>query len=534
MLDLLIKNGTIVDGTDAPAMAADVGIMGGKIVKIAPHITDDATKTIDAEGKIVSPGFIDYHSHSDNTLLEGPTGYNYLEQGVTTQIGGQCGTHPAPFYEGGMEEEKKQLSPEDYAEYTKKCSTFKSFTQAVEQTKFGVNMAFYAGHGSLRGAVMGYKPGIPNKPQMEKMRQLMREAMEAGYIGFTTGLVYAPSVYAGEEELVELAKVVHEFGGSYASHIRGEADNVVESVNEAIRIGERAKIPVIISHVKVIGTQNEGKSEEIIAAMEHANARGVKVRADQYPYLGGSAPFISGIPPQFHTDGEAALVENLKKPAFRASVKGAMISERERFASNIIEAGFGGTLLVGCLKTEKYVGKTIAEIAKKEKKDPFDVCFDLLVENDGVAQAVYFSQNQSDMMRLIEHPYVMGGSDWSNYPKMFDEDKVGGGHPRGSSTFVQRLALIRDNKLRTLENSVYSITGLPAEMAGIPSIGVLKEGARADVCVFDYEKLGTTSDYIHPFRKNTGIDFVVVGGKLAVENGKYNGEMNGKLLKRGE
>lgn len=528
MYDLIIRGGTVADGSGAPRYRADVAVKDGKIAKIAPSIEEEAGQVLDAAGKIVSPGFIDYHSHSDNGILFGPDSYNYLEQGVTTEIAGQCGTAPAPI----MADEADRLPPEHRERLAKACDNFNSFMEAVSQMELGNNIAFYIGQGNVRGRVMGYSDAQPTPEQLEEMKAWVRQAMECGYLGMTTGLVYAPSVYAGEEELVELAKVVGEYGGSYASHIRGEADNVVESVEEAINIGEKAGIPVIISHLKVIGKQNEGLSEKVLQVMEEANRRGVKVRADQYPYLAGSAPFISCIPPKFHVGGEDKLVENLKDPAFRQKVTDSIQNEYAEFASNLVDAGFEGTLMAGCAKTPQYVGKTIAQIAQEENKDPWDVCYDLLIANDGQAQGIYFNQNESDMMRIIAHPYVMGGSDWSNYPSHPDRDKVGGGHPRGTSTFITRLALLRDHGLATLEAAVHSVTGLPAEMSGIPEIGLVKEGYRADLCVFDYAALKADSDYLHPFRQNHGLDYVLVGGKPAVEHGAYNGTKNGSVLKK--
>lgn len=532
MYEIIIRGGTVVDGTGAPRYRADVAVQDGKIAKIAPHIEGEAQREIDASGKIVSPGFIDYHSHSDNTILLGLDAYNYLEQGVTTEITGQCGTAPAPSYPGSLKELEGSLPPEEYQRIEKACDSFRSFIDAVSAMELGNNIAFYIGQGNVRGRVMGFDDGKPTPEQMEEMKQWFRQAMECGYLGFTTGLVYAPSVYASEEELVELAKVVGEYGGSYASHIRGESDNVVESVEEAIRVGEKAGIPVIISHLKVIGKQNEGLSQKVLQVIEEANARGVKVRADQYPYLAGSAPFLSCIPPKFHVGGEDQLVENLKDPAFRKKVTDSIQNEYQEFASNLIDAGFQGTLMAGCAKTPQYVGKTIAQIAEEEGKDPWDVCYDLLVANEGVAQGIYFSQNESDMLRIIGHPYVMGGSDWSNYGKHLDRNQVGGGHPRGTATFITRLALLRDHGLQTLEQAVHSITGLPVEMSGIEGIGVLREGAHGDICIFDYAKLSADSDYIHPFGRNHGLDYVLVNGKVAVEDGLYNGVKNGRVLKK--
>ena len=532
MYDILIRNGILVDGTGAPCRKGDIAIKDGKIVAIGENLPGEAARVIDAAGKVVSPGFIDFHNHSDAGILLGLDAHNYLEQGVTTQVTGLCGTGAAPCYPGMVDENKVGLSQEECRKWDAICDSIPSFLNHVSQMELGTNMAFFIPQGNIRGRVMGFDPSVPTEEQLEEMKTLVREAMEAGCIGFTTGLVYAPSVYAGEDELVELAKAVGEYGGCYDSHIRGEGANVVEAVEEAIRVGEKAGIPVVISHVKVIGTENEGLSQEIIRVMEEANARGVKVRADQYPYLAGSAPFISCIPPKFHVDGDDKLTESLKDPKVRQAITHSVLHEREEFESHWVSAGFEGCLMVGCAKTPQYIGKTIAQIAKEEGKDPFDASYDLLIANDGVAQGIYFCQNESDMLRLLAHPYVMGGSDWSNFTVRHDPEQVGGAHPRGYSTFINRLALIRDHGLMTLEESIHRITGLPAEMSGIEGIGVLQEGARGDICIFDYNELCAQNDYVHPFRPNLGLDYVLVSGKPAVEQGRYTGVKNGRVLRR--
>ncbi len=277
MYDVLIQNGTLVDGTGGPCRKGDIAIKDGKIAAVGENLPGEAARVIDAAGKVVSPGFIDFHNHSDAGILLGLDAHNYLEQGVTTQVTGLCGTGAAPCYPGMVDENKVGLSQEECQKWDAICDSIPSFLDHVSQMELGANMAFFIPQGNIRGRVMGFDPSVPTEEQLEEMKALVREAMEAGCIGFTTGLVYAPSVYAGEEELVELAKVVGEYGGCYDSHIRGEGANVVEAVEEAIRVGEKAGIPVVISHVKVIGAENEGLSQEIIRVMEEANARGVKV-----------------------------------------------------------------------------------------------------------------------------------------------------------------------------------------------------------------------------------------------------------------
>lgn len=532
MYDVLIQNGTLIDGSGRKRFRGDIAISGDRIAKIAPEINEPASRIINAEGLFVSPGFIDYHSHSDGDVLLNPDSYNFLEQGTTTQITGQCGSGPAPMYENLEYHGQYGLDQQTWEKMTSVCQDFRHFMDHVEQGRYGTNYAFYLPHGNVRGKVMYYSPEKPTTEQMEAMKALVAQAMEAGYMGMTTGLVYAPSVYADVEEIAELSKVVAKYGGSYASHIRGEGDKVIPSVEEAIEVGRRARVPVIISHLKVLGKNNQGKSSHLLRLMEEANREGIRVRADQYPFLAGSAPFIAQIPPKFLTEGKDKLLQRLQDPEFRKTVLHSIFNETEEFQSSIYEAGFEGCFMAAAPKTPQYIGKNIAEIAAEEGKEPIDVACDILIANQGEVQGIYFSQNMEDMLNIIAHPLVMGGSDWSDYTKKIDPEQKSGGHPRGTATMVRRLELLRDYGLLSLESAIYSITGLPADTSGLQGIGLLREGYRADITIFDYAKLHCNADFTYPFRKNDGIDTVLVGGQVAVEKGLATGVKNGVVLKK--
>lgn len=523
MYDLLIQNGTVVDGTGAPRRRADVAVQNGRIARIAPAIHEPAARVIDATGHIVSPGFVDYHSHSDDTVLTGAYGYNFLEQGVTTQICGQCGSTPAPYYEGVLDGLRLHYSEDEWNAMREICRTPRSFMEHAAQQRYATNMAFYTGHSALRASAVYFSDKIPDERELDIMRGHLREAMECGYLGYTSGLVYPPSEYGKLHELVELAKVAAQYGGSYASHVRNEGDRVVEAVAEAIEVGRQSGAPVIVSHLKVAGKRNEGTSAILLRMIEDANAEGVRVRADQYPYLAGSAPFICKIPSAYHTDGIEKLVARLADKSFRDTLRAEVDAEN-----------IGESLISGCPLTPQYVGMTVAQIAEARGTDVIDASCDLLCLNKGSVQGIYFTQNESDMLRILAHPYVMCGSDWSDYGDRSDPETVGGSHPRGTSTAVRRLELTRDYGLRTLEDVVHSMTGLPAETATLRDVGVLRVGARADICVFDYAAMRTASDYVHPHRRNEGIAYVVVGGTVAVEQGMANGARAGVVLKRGQ
>ena len=532
MFDILIKNATVVDGTGAPRYTADIAVKDGVIADIAPGISAEAGEVIDAKGKVVTPGFIDYHSHSDSAFIYGTDAYNYLEQGVTTQITGHCGSGPTPYYDGLLDDSKRFLSPEQWQVVRDFCEDFKTFTDHVRTMKTGTNMAFYAAQGNIRGHVMNFRPDLPSADELKRMEGLMAQAMECGFLGFSTGLVYAPSVYAGTEELVNIARVAARYGGSYTSHVRGEGRPLIQSIEEAIEIGRRTGIPVVISHLKVQGKQIEGLSEKALEVIEKANREGIYVRADQYPFTAGSAPLVSQIPPKYLTEGVAVLMDKLADPDLRERIRYSVFHEYDEFESGFFQAGYEGCLIVESARTPEHVGKTLAQLGEEWGCDGLDAACRLLRENKGFVQGVYFSQNESDMLRIISHPYVMGGSDWSDYPEHFARDKVAGGHPRGTGTFTRRIEILRDKNLRTMEETIYSMTGLPAEVSRLPGIGILKPGNRADICVLDYDNVRCNADFTHPFKKNSGVDLVLVGGAVAVRDGEATGVKNGVFLHR--
>lgn len=532
MYDLVIRNGLIVDGTGAPAFAGDVAVQDGRIAAVAPHIDEQGREEIDAHGKCVAPGFIDVHTHSDGRIFDDTvTGWNHLEAGTTTELVGQCGSQVVPWYEGLLERNSRDMNE---AEYREICSSFHNFMAYAQTRSLGTNIAVMAGQGNIRGKVMGLGAGLPDERQTAQMRDIMTEAMEAGCIGFSTGLVYTPSVFAGPDEITEIARAAHAKGGVYTSHIRGEGNSLVASIEEALDVGRKTGIPVNISHIKVIGKQNEGKSKDVIAIIEKAQAGGMRVTADLYPFTGGSAPLASQLPPKYLTEGIAESVKKLSDPALRKQILWSIMNEPDEFESNIYSAGFDGTLLCGCAATPQYVGKTLGQIGREEGRDPFDVCCDILMQNNGVAQGIYMSQNESDMLRFLAQPWVMSGSDWSDGSEPVDPETVAGSHPRGLSTMTRRLELIREHHIEGLESAVHRLTGMPADVYDLPQIGRLQPGKKADITIFEWDKVRAHADFIHPFRRNEGIDTVIVSGKVAVKDGRFTGSRCGKVLKKGE
>ena len=532
MYDILIKHGQIVDGSGAPAFYGDIAVKDGKIARIAPEIDEPAERIIDADGKQVTPGFIDTHSHSDRSVYFGNDGYNYLEQGVTTQVAGQCGSGLAPYY--SELKHKHRLSDEEVVRWSTIGAKPSTFMEYAETVPMGTNTAYFLGHSAVRGKVMGMSDAHPTPEQTAEMQAYVKDAMESGYLGMSTGLVYAPSVYSTTEELIDLAKIMAPYGGMYVSHIRGEGNSLIPAVREVIRIAEEAKVPAFISHLKVMGASNAGASWQVLREMDEAAARGVDVYADQYPYTAGSAPLSSQIPPKFLVGGTDVWLENIKKPEVRQQILYSIFNEVDEFESGIFHAGFDGSLITSAAKTPELVNKTLGQIAREQGKEPIDAMCDLLIANGGVAQGVYFHISVPDLMNIMAHPRVFCGADTSNWGnERIDPEKVGGGHPRSAGTTVRRLELVRDFRLRTMEESVKNITWDAAQALKLGNHGKLCEGWNANIAIIEYDKLHACADYVHPRRRCQGVHWVLVNGTIAVENGiSIPGVRAGKVIKR--
>lgn len=531
MFDVLIRNGMILDGTGAQRFRGDVAVNGDRIAAVAPRIEGDAKKVIDASGLYITPGFMDTHSHADKIVLFHNTSYNILLQGITFQFMGQCGDSPVPYTDNLMGAFKSTLSGSDFAAMREKVSSPGRFMQEAEKQDFGVNMGFFLGHQAMRAAIMGYKAEDPDEMEMGKMKALLEEALQAGYWGMTTGLVYVPSVYAKTGELIELSRLLAKYGGIYASHVRGEGNCVVDSVAEAIRIGRESGAQVQISHLKVMGEHNRGKSRQLLAMIDEANARGERVSADQYPFEASSAPLICQMPPKYLEGGNQQALVTIQDPEKRKEIEWSVFNEVDEFESAFYFSGYDGTIIAEAPYTPEHIGKTLVQLAEEQGKTPFDAYCDLLIANHANAQGVYINQNMEDICRIMTHPKVFCGCDWAELPVYHDAEEVGGAHPRCIGTFPKRLETIRDYGLCSAEEAICSITGRVAETFGIEGRGVIAEGKYADICVIDYNRVHCNADYVHPFRRNDGICHVLVNGKVAVENGELTGERGGRVIK---
>ncbi len=529
--DLIIRNGCIVDGSGRSGYRADLGIAGGRILRIAPRIESGlARQTVDAEDRVVSPGFIDTHTHDDLYLLSCPTCDDKVRQGVTTEVIGNCGQSAAPASDvhremlldflkiiGSAQMERDDLNANSFDDYLRK----------LEGVKPGINVLALVGHSTVRMGCMGMADRAPSDRELKDMQSLVAQAMHAGAFGLSTGLIYAPGNYASTDEIVALAKMLTPFGGIYATHMRSESDREVEAIAEAIRIGEEAGVHVHIAHHKIGGRNNWGKSSETLRLMAEARNRGMGVTCDQYPYRAGSTYLAAILPPRALAGGPSVFSRKLKDEAFRRDIIQAIEDGTEPGWDNLLKgSGFDG-IMISVSRHRDYVGKTITQIAEMESRSPYEVIFDLVAEENIGVIAILFGMCEEDICRILQDPWTMIGSD--GIPG-FGVNRV---HPRMTGTFPRVLGkYVREEAVLSLEEAVRKMTSLPAATFGLIRKGLLQEGFDADLVVFDPRTIIDRSTFEEPNRGPDGIDHVFVNGRPAVENGRILGATSGRVLRR--
>lgn len=531
-MDVLIKNGLVADGTLREPYRADIAIRGDTIAALGTELRCEAALVVDAGGKLVTPGFIDCHSHSDGHILMCTSGYNYIEQGITTEIAGQCADSAAPSEAEDYALYRGIMPKEAIEEALAVCATPERFMEHVAGMAMPTNMAFFIGHGAIRKKVMGYSSAKPDQQQLEQMKSFVSRAVESGFMGMSSGLIYPPSVYADTDELSALVAAGAAKGGMYASHIRGEGDFCIPAVKEAIKIGERAGCAVEISHHKIEGAHNEGNSAVTLDLVREANLLGGSVAVDQYPFIACSTGLISALPPCFMTDGYDGFLKKLGERSFRDRVSHMVLTDDKSFDNILPVAGFDKWMIIDAQNNPSLSGMTIADVANERKLDPFDAIYELLLENDAHVRMAYFTINESDMMNILSDPLTMCGTDGYHIFNRKPYEAPPSAHPRMISTFPRHLRLTREKTSLTIAQAIRRVTGMPADRHGLKSVGYIREGMRADICVLDWEELGETNDYMHPYRPNKGIEHVFIGGKHALKNGCATGEKGGRLLKR--
>ena len=526
MQDILIKNVRVIDGTGAPWFHGEVFVKDGKIAAVAKKVEATASRVIDGQGLVLAPGFIDSHSHSDTNWFLDPRGESKIRQGVTTEVTGQCGESGAPKRLDDQDAGQTEAAQGDAKMPT--WSSFDEYLTALSRNGVGVNLAALVGHGTVRIAGMGYDDRRPTPDEMARMKEYMKEAMEAGAFGFSSGLIYPPSAYASTDELVELAKVVASYGGIYATHMRNEELALLQSVNEAIEIGHRAGIPVHISHHKACDKRAWGQVKQSLAMIDEARRHGVDVTADQYPYVATATGLSAIIPSWAHDGGPKALLARLKDPEVGAALK----SKVE------LDQGDDGwyRLMITDVKSEKNKaceGKRMTEIAAMWGIPPVEAAWRLLCEEELEVGYVRFAMCEDDVKTVMKHPCVMIGSDAS--ARAIDGPlSTGSPHPRAFGTFPRVLGkYCREEGLFPLETAVYKMTGLPAWRLGLWDRGLVRPGMAADLVLFDPDKVIDTATFENPKQYPVGIECVIVNGEVVIENGQHTGAIAGKVLRRG-
>lgn len=493
--DLVIAGGTIYDGSGSAGRRADLGILDGAIAAIGQIGASQGKQAIQARGLYVAPGFIDMHTHGDRGIIreESKTAQNYVMQGVTTLVTGNCGD-----------------GTYNVADYFAR----------LQRQGAGVNIVHLVGHGTVRSAVMKNADRAPTPAEQEQMKSLVDKAMLEGAWGMSSGLFYAPGSFAKVDELVELAKVVRRYGGFYASHIRDESNyttGLKASIAEAIEVGERAGVPVEISHIKALGKPVWGQAAEICRVIEAAQARSVKVHADQYPYNASNTGMSAATLPRW-VEADGKTKERLSDPALLPKIK-------KEVADNIERRGGPDTLLISSFRARpEWEGKNLLEVSRIMGKTPVDAAIEVVLM--GGASVISFNMSDDDIQYFMKKPYVMTGSDGDVL--LFGQ---GLPHPRSYGTFVRKIRqYVLDKKVISMEQAIHAATGLPAETLGFKDRGQIKQGYAADLVVFDPAKIADKATYTQPHQYAEGIRYVLVNGKPEVAQGKFTGTLAGKPL----
>ena len=508
--DIVIRNGRVLDGAGNPWIAADVAIKDGKFVRIG-KIDGKGKREIDATGRYVSPGWIDMLDASGGVLIKSPLAESKLLMGVTTGISGEGGT-PVPA--------------EKIAEYF----------AGLEKNGISMNLGTYYGATQARVAVLGQDARDPTPEELDRMKLIVETAMKGGALGISTALIYPPASYSKTEQLIELAKVASRYGGVYASHIRGEGEELVQSVEEAIKIGEKGGVPVEIYHLKAAFQPGWGKL--MLAAgerIEAARGRGVDVAADMYVYTAGGTGLDSVIPSWAFDGGRAKLIERLKDPAIRARLKNEIRTGSPGWWNIVEAAGSWDNIVLVSAQNEankKFEGKNLTQIAKEWNKEPADAAFDLVEQGSGDrVSALYYMMSEGDIETAMKYPWISFGSDAAATPEFVDPNTKGMGHPRGYGNFPRVIAkYVRERKVISLPEAIRKMTSWPATRLRIASRGLIKEGMWADVVIFDYDKIQDEATYEYPYKTPTGINYVLVNGLVVIENGKHTGAKPGMVI----
>ncbi len=525
-IDILIRGAMVYDGTGNEPIAADIAIKGDRIAALFKpgEFGGDAERVIEAEGLSVAPGFIDTHSHSEFTLLADSRAEGKVLQGITTEVNGNCGLSAAPVYGDALRQREKDL--EEFC-IKERWSTFREYFRILEDKGIAVNFATLAGHGNLRASVIGYDNRAPNEAELRDMVRLLREAIGDGAIGISTGLIYPPGVYAKTEEIIELTGSIRDC--IYTSHIRSEGSELIEAVEETIRIGRESGIAIHVSHIKTAGKANWHKIDQAISLIEDAAQEGIRVTCDRYPYTAASTDLDAILPSWAYIGGNEEELNKLNDPRIRAAIRHEVLSQHP-------SGDYWSSIKIASVNSgpNKWMeGKDLSYISERAGKMPVDLFLDLLIEERLRVSAIFHSMCEENLLRFLSLPCVMVGSDSS--ARSFDgPTHKGKPHPRGFGSFPRFIGMyVRDKGLMNLSEAIRKTTMLPAMTFGLKDRGQIRNGFFADIVIFDDERIIDRATFDDPFVKPDGVCCVLVNGSLAVWDAAPTGIMAGRVLRHG-
>jgi len=526
--DVLIKGGTVYDGTGQAPRRVDVGIRGDRIVMIGNLQRASAKSVIDATGLAVTPGFINMLSHSEVSLIADGRSMGELKQGVTTQIFGESSMGPL-----SDEMKKRRVEQQGDIKYEIAWTTLAEYLTYLEKRGVSQNFASFIGAPTVREYVIGLEDKPPTPEQLDKMRELVRQEMEAGALGVTTALIYPPATFARTDELIELSKVAAKYKGKYIAHIRSEANQLTEAVEETIRISREAGLPAEIYHLKASGQENWPKLDRVIAMIEEARRQGLKITADMYTYTAGATGLNSCMPPWVYDGGAEAAYKRLQDPETRKKIAEAMRIPSNDWENLYKLAGSPDRILLVGFKSDALkplTGKTLAEVARMRGQDPIETVMDLVVEDRSRIGTVYFMMDEQNVEKQIRQPWVSFGSDAASMAPegVFLKSST---HPRAYGNFARLLGkYVREEKVISLAEAVRRLSGLPATNLGLDHRGFLKQGMFADVVVFDPQTIADRATFEQPHQYSVGVKHVFVNGVQVLKDGEHTGSKPGRAL----
>ena len=526
--DIILRNGTVYDGTGGAPRRVDVAIKGDRIAAVGNLAGTRARSEVDVRGLAVAPGFINMLSHSEISMIADPRSMGELKEGVTTQIFGEGSMGPL-----NAEMKQRRLEQQGDIKYDIPWNTLREYMQYLEQRGVSQNFASFVGAGTVREYVLGLGDVQPTADQLRQMQELVRAAMRDGALGVTTALIYPPNAFARTDELIALSKVASQYHGKYIAHIRSEANGLMDAIDETIRIAREAHIPVEIYHLKVAGAANWNKMDAVIGRIEAAQKSGVKITADMYTYTAGATGLTSTMPPWVLDGGYDALYKRLRDPETRNKIAAAMRTPTDEWENFFVLSGSPDRILLVGFKSDQLkplTGKTLAEAAKMRNQDPAEAAMDLILEDQSRITTVYFVMSEENVKKQIALPWVSFGSDAASMAPegVFLKSST---HPRAYGCFTRLLGkYVRDEKVISLSEAIHRLSGLPATNLELDHRGFINAGYFADITIFDPNEIADRATYENPHQYSVGVKHVFVNGVQVLKDGEYSGTKPGRAL----